>query len=64
MKKIVSIICFIVFSVSSILAAQQYKDSIVVARDGTGDYRTINEALEGIRAFMDYKVKVFIKKGI
>ena len=64
MKKIVSIICFIVFSISSILAAQQYKDSIVVARDGTGDYRTINEALEGIRAFMDYKVKVFIKKGI
>lgn len=45
MKKIVSIICFIVFSISSILAAQQYKDSIVVARDGTGDYRTINEAL-------------------
>lgn len=44
--------------------AQQYNDSIVVARDGTGDYRTINEALEGIRAFMDYKVKVCIKKGI
>lgn len=64
MKKLAIIICLTLFSVYSILAAQQYKDSIVVARDGTGDYRTINEALEGIRAFMDYKVKVFIKKGI
>lgn len=42
----------------------EYKTEIVVARDGTGDYRTISEAIEAIRAFMDYKVNVFIKKGV
>lgn len=47
------------------LAAQQtqWKRNIVVARDGTGDYRSLTEAMEGIRAFMDYKVTVFIKNG-
>lgn len=46
------------------LAAQtEWKHNIVVARDGTGDYRTLTEAMEGIRAFMDYKVTVFIKNG-
>lgn len=47
------------------LAAQtQWKRNIVVSRDGTGDYRTLTEAMEGIRAFMDYKVTVFIKNGV
>lgn len=46
------------------LAAQtDWKREIVVSRDGTGDYRTLTEAMEGIRAFMDYKVTVFIKNG-
>lgn len=46
------------------LAAQtEWKRNIVVARDGTGDYRTLTEAMEGIRAFMDYKVTVLIKNG-
>ena len=44
-----------------VLAAGQWKDTLVVARDGTGDYRTLAEAMEGIRAFMDYKVTVLIK---
>lgn len=45
--------------------AQQknYKDSIVVARDGSGDYRTIQEAVESVRAFMDYTVNIYIKAG-
>lgn len=64
MKKLFSIVCVILFSISSIFAAKQYKDSIVVATDGTGDYCSLSEAMEGIRAFMDYKVTVFIKKGM
>ena len=42
----------------------QWNRNIVVSRDGTGDYRTLTEAMEGIRAFMDYKVTVFVKNGI
>lgn len=44
-------------------AQKQWKDTIVVSRDGTGDYRTLTEAMEGVRAFMDYRVTVLIKKG-
>jgi pectinesterase len=47
------------------LAAQTtYKKVLTVAQDGTGDYRTLTDAMEGIRAFMDYTVTVHIKPGI
>ncbi len=44
--------------------SQQRKDTLVVARDGTGGYRNIQEAVEAVRAFMDYTVTIFIKNGI
>lgn len=40
------------------------QDTIVVARDGTGKFRNVQEAVESIRAFMDYTVTVYIKNGI
>ena len=42
---------------------QQRKDTLVVTRDGTGDYRNIQEAVEAVRAFMDYTVTIYIKNG-
>lgn len=44
--------------------AAEYKHDIYVAQDGSGDYKTITEALEGIRAYMDYTVTVHIADGI
>ena len=46
-------------------AANKYDnpDTIVVARDGTGIFRTIGEAIEVCRAFMDYHKVIYIKKG-
>ena len=38
--------------------------SLTVAQDGTGDYSTLSDALEACRAFMDYTVKIYIKRGI
>ena len=38
-------------------------DTIVVARDGTGEFRTIGEAIEVCRAFMDYHKVIFVKRG-
>ena len=68
MKASMKILCSFVIALlcggSSLSAAQQWKDTIVVARDGSGDYRTLTEAMEGIRAFMDYKVTVLVKKGV
>ena len=43
---------------------QQRKDTLVVARDRTGEYRNIQEAVEAVRAFMDYTVTIYIKNGI
>lgn len=44
-------------------ADSKWKHDIYVAQDGSGDYRTITEALEGIRAYMDYTVTVHIANG-
>ena len=38
-------------------------DTIVVARDGTGEFCTIDEAIGVCRAFMDYHKVIYIKKG-
>ena len=41
-------------------AQQQKQDTLVVSRDGTGKYRDIQEAVEAVRAFMDYTVTIYI----
>lgn len=38
-------------------------DTIVVAQDGTGDFTTVNQAIEVCRAFMEYHKVIYIKKG-
>ena len=55
----------LVFSPMAASAAGKYDnpDTIVVARDGTGHFRTIDEAIEVCRAFMDYHKVIYIKKG-
>ncbi|MDE5727227.1 MAG: pectin esterase [Duncaniella sp.] len=45
------------------LAAADYKTDIYVNRNGKADYRTITEAIEGIRAYMDYTATVHIAPG-
>ena len=47
-------------------AAKSYDspDTIVVARDGTGEFRTVDEAIEVCRAFMDYHKVIYVKKGV
>lgn len=39
-------------------------DTIVVSRDGTGQFRTIDEAIEVCRAFTDYHKVIFVKNGV
>ena len=57
---------FVIFSLLfSPAGAQSFDnpDTIVVARDGTGQFRTITDAIEVCRAFMDYHKVIYIKKG-
>ena len=62
MRAILVILCSLFFSH---IVAKSYDnpDTIVVARDGTGEFRTVSEALEVCRAFMDYHKVIYIKKG-
>ena len=57
---ILAFFCFIITQ-----AANKYDnpDTLVVARDGTGQFRTIDEAIEVCRAFMDYHKVIYVKKG-
>ncbi len=45
-------------------ADDQWKHDIYVNQDGTGDYTTITDALEGVRAYMEYTVTVHIANGV
>lgn len=54
----------------SVLTATQAKDNydnpdtLVVAHDGTGQFRNIADAIEVCRAFMEYHKVIFVKTGI
>lgn len=45
-------------------ADDKWKRDIYVNQDGSGDYTTITEALEGVRAYMEYTVTVHIANGV
>ena len=52
-------------SVQASKAANKYDnpDTLIVARDGTGEFRNVNDAIEVCRAFMEYHKVIFVKKG-
>lgn len=45
-------------------AATDTSDTLVVARDGSGQFRNIWDAIEDCRAFMDYHKVIYVKKGV
>ncbi|MDE6341580.1 MAG: pectin esterase [Muribaculaceae bacterium] len=57
------IIGLILSMTADIARGADYRKEITVAADGSGDCRTIGEALEYIRAYMDYRVTVNIRNG-
>ena len=68
MKRILPIILLALFflSPSDSDARGKYDntDTLVVARDGSGEFRTVSEAVEVCRAFMEYTKVIYVKKGI
>lgn len=65
MKKIICTICALI-AIVSVQAQNKYDnpDTLVVSRDGTGQFRNISDAIEVCRAFMEYHKVIFVKKGI
>lgn len=64
MKKILTTLLALLSILSMQAQTIDNPDTLVVARDGTGQYRNIDEALEVCRAFMDYHKVIFVKKGV
>lgn len=62
MRKVLGLL--LLLSVVSAAWAQERQDTIVVSRDGTGNFRTLQEAIESARAFMDYTVTIYVKNGV
>lgn len=46
------------------LAQQQYPSKLTVAQDGSGDYTTIQEAINAVRAYSPVPVTINIKNGV
>ena len=46
-----------------ILYAQGYATKIMVAKDGSGDYHSIQDAINATKAFPDVPIQIFIKAG-
>ncbi len=67
MKKVIILCLFL--SATHFLLAQQanvrssYKPTIVVSKDGTGDYTTVQEAIDAVRAYTPTHVTIHIKNG-
>jgi len=51
------------FSVAHAASRYDNPDTLFVARDGTAEFRTVDEAIEVCRAFMDYHKVIFVKNG-
>ena len=64
MKKLL-ILIFALLTMASAQAANNYDnpDTLVVARDGTGQFRNVTDAIEVCRAFMEYHKVIYVKKG-
>ena len=64
MNKLLLLFSTILLSLTA-QAASKYDnpDTLVVARDGTGEFRTIDEAIAVCRAFMDYHKVIYVKNG-
>jgi pectinesterase len=48
----------------SVNAQQVYKPHLTVALDGSGDYKSIQEAIDAVRAYSPEHITIFIKNGV
>jgi len=64
LKQIIGIICVFALYIPNLIAKQEYPSHITVAQDGSGDYRTIQAAVNSVRDLGEKQVTIHIKKGI
>src|SRR6185312_17257961 len=64
MKRTLLLIWHLLFSAVLIAQSTRYPASLTVAQDGSGDFKTIQEAVNSIRDLGRVRVVIHIKKGI
>jgi pectinesterase len=62
--KLFQVLLLFLFSILAQEASAQYATSIIVAKDGSGDYTSIQEAINNTKSFPDLPITIFIKKGV
>lgn len=65
MRKLLLSLLLVLAGTLAVNAANKYDnpDTLFVARDGTAEFRNIDDAIEVCRAFMEYHKVIFVKKG-
>ena len=63
MKTLLSSI-FLLITFSAIAQTQTFPTSFTVAKDGSGDFKTIQEAVMAVRDWSEVQVPIYIKKGV
>lgn len=65
MRKLLLSLVLALAGTLAVNAANKYDnpDTLFVARDGTAEFRNIDDAIEVCRAFMEYHKVIFVKKG-
>src|SRR6476619_5234181 len=68
MKKfLISSFAFLIFNFSLLAQTsnpQQYKYIFTVAKDGTGDYKYIQDAIDAMRVYPLQRITLYIKNGV
>jgi pectinesterase len=63
MKKLSFTLCLLfLFAITTSFAAEKY--DFIVAQDGSGNFATVQAAIDACKSFPDQPVTIFIKKGI
>lgn len=59
-----TVVCFLCWATQLQAQSAVFPKEITVAQDGSGNYKTIQEAVNAVRDLGEKRVKIFIKKGI
>src|SRR5215203_2483075 len=64
MIKQVKLVCFLFFLALTNISVAQTKYDFIVAKDGSGNFKTIQEAINAVPDFRKKETTIFIKNGI
>lgn len=64
--KILALVTMLMVFMGQVWAIEEgrYSKTIVVAQDGSGDYKSVNEALKKVRGDFDDPIRIFVKDGV